>query len=198
MSPPARATADCPPPKPVIELSDASNRRLHAARRGVYRVYGFRTRLDPPVDWAMDPHGSLRFQASLSNWDFMDSLLAGYRQTGDSAYLDRAAGLALDWVSANPRSAPAGGLGTWSGKVAGDRAPRLAYLLAAARCPGVLGESEADELRASLDEHIEILLGPESAGETNHALYVQMGLAAVVSQLPHLAARAPRAVASRR
>jgi len=149
-------------------------------------VYGFSTRLEPPVDWAMDPHGSLRFQAYLSNWDFMDQLLAGYRQTGDPAYVAQAAALALDWVQSNPRANPAGGAGTWSGKIAGDRAGRLAYLLDAARCRGILEQADVEALRASLLDHVEILLGPESEGDTNHALYVQTGLAAVASQLPAL------------
>jgi hypothetical protein len=182
--PPAR-TAECPP-RPALAQPRASERELNRARRGVFDVYGFRTRLEPPIDWAMNPHGSLRFQAYLSNWTFLDPLLAGYRSSGDDRYLQQAADIATDWIESNPREDPAGGVGTWSGKVAGDRAPRLAYMLAAAGCPGVLEADESQPLQDSLREHLAILQGPQSAGETNHALYVQLGLAAVAAQLPQL------------
>jgi Heparinase II/III N-terminus len=191
-------TAHCPP-RPSIELPRVSEAELSRASEGVFDVYGFRTRLEPPIDWAMNPHGSLRFQAYLSNWTFLDPLLAGYRSTGDPRHLRQAAEIAIDWIASNPREDPAGGAGTWSGKVAGDRAQRLAYLLAAAGCPGGLSAAQIGELEGSLREHVAILQGPESAGATNHALYVQLGLAAVAAQLPQLPeASTLRATAERR
>jgi hypothetical protein len=182
--PPAQ-TAECPP-RPALAQPRASEAQLRRASEGVFDVYGFRTRLEPPIDWAMNPHGSLRFQAYLSNWTFLDPLLAGYRSTGDARYLRQAAEIATDWIESNPPENPAGGAGSWSGKVAGDRATRVAYLLAAGGCPGVLPPTVSSELEASLREHLAILQGPESSSETNHALYVQLGLAAVAAQLPQL------------
>jgi hypothetical protein len=183
-SPPAQ-TIECPP-RPALAQPHASERELSLATRGVFDVYGFRARLEPPIDWAMNPHGSLRFQAYLSNWTFLDPLLVGYRSTGNARYLQRAANIAIDWIDSNPRENPAGGEGTWSGKVTSDRATRLAYMLAAARCPGGLSARTSRELQDSLREHLAILQGPHSAGENNHALYVQLGLAAVAAQLPQL------------
>lgn len=181
---PAGIERGCKPAPAVMDLPDPSARKLRQARRGVFSVYGFRTRLEPPIDWAMDPHESARFQAYLSNWDFLDTLLGGYRRTGDPRLLRQAAEIALDWTAANPRGNPQGGEGTWSGKITGDRAPRLAYILRASRCPGVLRERERRVLNAALRDHIEILMGPESEGDTNHALYVQLGVAGVMRQLP--------------
>lgn len=199
-SPRDRAAANvCDPPRAALGLDEFSESRLRRAARGTFRVYGFRTELEPPVDWGADPHESLRFQADLSSWEFMDPLIAGYQASGERRYLRGANELALDWIEANPRGAPAGGVGTWSGKIAGDRAPRLAYLLRAQRCAGLLAPEQVAALRRSLREHVEILLGPESAGDTNHALYVQVGLAAVSRQLPGLArADEIRATAERR
>jgi len=168
----------------VLDLPDPGPAELRRARRGVFSVYRFQTRLEPPIDWGMDPHESARFQAHLSNWHFLDTLLGGYRQTGDPRLLRQAAEIALDWTAANPRSDPQGGPGTWSGKITGDRAPRLAYILRASQCPGVLRPDERRTLTASLREHIDILMGPESEGDTNHALYVQLGVAGVMRQLP--------------
>jgi len=168
----------------VLDLPDPRPAELRRARRGVFSVYRFRTRLEPPIDWAMDPRQSARFQAYLSNWGFLDTLLGGYRRTDDPELLRQAAEIALDWVAANPRANPEGGPGTWSGKITGDRAPRLAYLLRASRCPGVLRPGERRTLTGSLREHIDILMGPESEGDTNHALYVQLGVAGVMRQLP--------------
>src|SRR5690606_14885514 len=139
---PAGIERGCKPAPAVMDLPDPSARKLRQARRGVFSVYGFPTRLEPPIDWAMDPHESARFQAYLSNWDFLDTLLGGYRRTADPRLLRQAAEIALDWTAANPRGNPQGGEGTWSGKITGDRAPRLAYILRASRCPGVLRERE--------------------------------------------------------
>lgn len=83
----------------MLDLPDPRPAELRRARRGVFSVYRFRTRLEPPIDWAMDPRQSARFQAYLSNWGFLDTLLGGYRRTDDPELLRQAAEIALEATS---------------------------------------------------------------------------------------------------
>jgi hypothetical protein len=185
-TPALKAPRECRGRYLVTARGSHSPAELDRARRGVFDVFGYETKLEPPIDWGMDPHHSLRFQAYLSNLRFLDVLFYGYRTTGQTAYLRRALAIALDWIESNPRRVPEGGPGTWSGKVAGDRAPYLGYLDRAAACEDLLDRTSRAKLATSLKEHVRLLTDPALAAETNHGLYALLGLAALARQLPSL------------
>src|SRR5918996_4494827 len=94
--------AGCTPYRAILQGKYSSKRR-RAAKRWKFKVFHFNTRLKPPVNWAdKDPYHSRSFRQNLHGFTWMDTLLHGYKRTGDGTTLRRARDLALDWIKSNP------------------------------------------------------------------------------------------------
>jgi hypothetical protein len=182
---------DCPPEYRVLKASEAAPEEIADARRGWFSIVGTRVHLTPPVDWHLDPNSSVAFQGAFARLSWLDVLFDAYRRQGDRGALRDALSLGLDWSRQNelgdsdlPRKA-------WVDKVAGDRAPYLAYLARAAACERMLSGRQARTLLRSLEAHGRFLSDPDVYRPTNHGLFVDFGLKLMSEQVPFLGG-APR------
>ena len=156
------------------------------ALRGNFGVLdGETTRLVAPVNWHMDPFESVKFQGKLQGMSWLEPLFRAYRQ-GDRGALRQARELVLDWVEENRRRGQRLPPKAWGDKVAGDRAPRIAFLTQAASCEGFLSNRQARQLLASVQTHARFLADPLNHPPSNHGLFVDLGLARLVRQLPFM------------
>jgi Heparinase II/III-like protein/Heparinase II/III N-terminus len=170
-----------------IALPTVSPARIEAARERRFSVFGPKpTGLGEPIDWHTDPLGAERYRQNLHKLRFLTPLLSSYAYDDQTADLEQAVAIGLDWVRHNPRGAPATADEAWSSKVVGDRIPFLAYMVRAGACEGLLSPAHGRLLLASLTEHGKALASNAIYPADNHGLFVDLGLARLSSFLPFL------------
>jgi hypothetical protein len=175
-----------PPAYKAYRAQAYPSERLAEARRGRFLVQGQPVELRAPVDWRHD-FGSRSWEFTLHTFEFVDVLLYAYTAESDTAALDQAVGLALDWIEQNPR----GGSGTstfaWYDMAAGIRAPYLAFTLRSASRERRITARDASTLLSSLVEHGKYLADDANyAHGHNHGLFQDEGLVLLAEYLPFL------------
>lgn len=167
----------CPTYRNIFERRYSRERVELARRKHRFTVYrGLKAKLRPHVNWAKNPHRSRGFRASLQTLKFLDVLLYAYRAQRSRAALRQAKALALDWVRSNPGPAHSRSGLAWIGKVVGERAPYLAYLVRALACERMLTRRQAPVLVASVRRHGAWLADPAHHYPSNHGLFMDAGL----------------------
>ena len=130
---------------------------INAAKHGVFNISGVNVKIKRNMNWAYDPVGAESFRARLNDLRWLDTLLYAYRERNDVKALQRAKRIVVDWVENNPLRAPPTDR-TWFDKVAGDRAPYIAYVTRAAECEGLLeNQNLARKLLGSVQQHVRFL-----------------------------------------
>jgi len=169
--------AGCTPYRAILQGKYSSKAR-RAAKRWKFKVFHFKTRLKPPVNWeTKDPFHSRSFRQNLHGFTWMDTLLYAYKRTGDTATLRRARDLALDWIKSNPRRFRAGRKGfAWHPKSAADRAGYLGFLARTAACKGMLNAKQARLMVRSLKAHARYLANGPEHQVSNFGLFQDLGL----------------------
>ena len=166
----------CEPKYAVRVARPASPEEIKAAKYGDFDISGVKVHIKRNMDWTYDPLGSATFRGRLHDLRWLDPLFYAYREHGDIRALQRAKRIVVDWVENNPLRAPTTDR-TWFDKVAGDRAPYIAYLTRAAACEGLLkNDGLARKLLGSVEQHIRFLSNPDLYSPTNRGLFMDMGL----------------------
>ncbi|MGH2988959.1 MAG: heparinase II/III domain-containing protein [Solirubrobacterales bacterium] len=191
--------AGCPAYR-VIDERNYSTKVRRRARRWKFEVFHFVTKLNPPINWEKDPHGSRSFRQMLHGFLWMDVLIDAYKRTGDEGLLRQARDIALDWVKSNPRQFKPGRKGfAWHPKAAADRAGYLGYVTRTAGCKGLLNRKQGRLLLRSLNAHGRYLANTQQHEESNFGLFQDIGLL-LLSKYVAFESEAPRwrALAMRR
>ncbi|WP_204038794.1 heparinase II/III domain-containing protein [Acrocarpospora phusangensis] len=100
------------------------------------------------VDWRADPHRNRSWMLNLHALRWMGALVVAYEKSGDRGVLERAAGIAEQWVRGNPAGRAGVSPWAWAEHAVALRAPALVRLSAHVR---------ADWLARSLAEHARVL-----------------------------------------
>jgi hypothetical protein len=169
---------DCPAFRALYER-EYTRGEIAAARDGRFTIYrGLDARLDPPVNWAKNPHGRRGFRASLQTLKFLEVLIYAYRQggPGSESALRQAKALALDWLRVNRSPGSAVNALAWFNKTVGERVPYLAYVVRAAACERMLTRGQAQLFASALRTHGEWLASPANYYPSNHGLFMDVGL----------------------
>ncbi len=170
------AKSPCPPKYAVRVSRPADREEIAAAKSGDFSIAGRNVHIGPKMNWAHDPVGSASFRARLHDLRWLDPLFYAYRERGDVRALKRAKRIVVDWVKNNPLRAPTTDR-TWFDKVAGDRAPYIAYATRAAMCEGLLdNDGLARKLLGSVQQHLRFLADPSRYSPTNRGLFMDLGL----------------------
>lgn len=173
--------AGCPPSR--ILANTVTEAAREAARQGRFAIFAsFETTLAPPVNWRRDDHRSKQWRRALQRLWWLDPLIDD--GGGDLQTLRRALDLVMDWVRADRRGKVPDD--AWVDKIAGDRAPYLAYVARAAACRGILGRGESRKLVASIRRHGRFLADRVKYRPTNHGLFLDIGLVLLAEQVPSL------------
>ena len=168
--------SSCPPKYAVRVARPAEPNEINAAKHGVFNISGVSVKIKRNMNWAYDPVGAESFRARLNDLRWLDTLLYAYRERNDVKALQRAKRIVVDWVENNPLRAPPTDR-TWFDKVAGDRAPYIAYVTRAAECEGLLGnENLARKLLGSVQQHVRFLADRDHYSPTNRGLFMDLGL----------------------
>ena len=169
--------AGCTPYRAILQEKYSSKQR-RAAKRWKFKVFHFKTRLKPPINWGgKDPFHSRSFRQNLHGFTWMDTLLYGYKQTGDGTTLRRARNLALDWIKSNPIRFRPGRKGfAWHPKAVADRARYLGFLARTAACKGLLNPKQARLMVRSLKAHAQYLANAQQHQVSNFGLFQDLGL----------------------
>ena len=169
--------AGCTPYRAILQEKHSSKQR-RAAKRWSFKVFHFKTRLKPPVNWeTKDPYQSRSFRQNLHGFTWMDTLLYGYKRTGDATTLRRARDLALDWIKSNPQRFRPGRKGfAWHPKSTADRAGYLGFLARTAACKGMLNAKQARLMVRSLKSHAQYLASAQQHQVNNFGLFQDLGL----------------------
>ena len=168
--------AGCAPYR-VIDKAEYSAKVRKAAQRWKFRVFHFKSRLKPPINWERDPYQSRSYRQQLHGFSWMDALFDTYQRTGNERVLRQAVSIALDWIKHNPRSFVPGRSGfAWHPKAAADRAGYLGYLARNAACKGELSAGQAQTLARSLEAHGRYLSSGKQHQESNFGLFQDYGL----------------------
>jgi hypothetical protein len=176
--------AGCPPYRAITEEKYSSKVR-RAARRWEFRVFHFKARLKPPINWERDPYGSRSYRQNLHGFIWMDTLFYSYLRTGDEGILRQARDIALDWVKSNPRQFQPGRKGfAWHPKSASDRAMYMGFLVREAGCKGLLNRKQARILLRSLNAHGKYLANASQHQESNFGLFQDVSLLQLSQYLP--------------
>lgn len=166
----------CPPKYAVRVARPADPDEIAAAKHGRFTLEGTEVRIGRHMNWAYNPQGSLAFQARLHDLRYLDILFYAYRENGDRGALKEAKRIIVDWVKNNPLKRPTTPR-TWFDKVAGDRAPYIAYGTRAAACEGLLKQGKlARTLLGSVEQHIRFLGDRDRYSDTNRGLFMDLGL----------------------
>ena len=146
-------------------------------RYGRYPVRGEVVRLEPPVDWQMDPFENLSWRFWLHTMQFLDVPLRMYEEEGDLDALARARDLVLDWIDRNRAGSDTVGDYAWVDMSAGVRASFIGYVWRECARRGILEPEAEGSLVASIRSHAAWLLDDENyTATTNHGLYEDAGL----------------------
>jgi hypothetical protein len=176
--------AGCPPYR-AITKGKYSSTVQRAAKRWKFRVFHFKARLKPPINWARDPYGSRSYRQNLHGFTWMDPLLYSYARTGDENTLRHARDIALDWIKSNPRQFRPGARGfAWHPKSVSDRAGYLGFLTRTAGCKGLLNRKQARLMVKSLNAHGRYLANAGQHQPSNFGLFQDLGLLLLSQYLP--------------
>ncbi len=175
--------ASCPPQDEVLRAGRYTPAEVARAERGRFVINGRTVNLEPPVDWTMNPQHARSFAHNLFKFQWIDPLIYAYDHDGDVEALRQATDLVLDFARANPPGGDPVDPDIWDDKRTGDRGPYLAYILRAAQCEGLLDDGERELLLALMQRHVNVLTYPQTYKETNHGLFVDLGLTLLARQL---------------
>ena len=185
-------------PATSLAANGSSDADREAALNARFEIFaGLEARIVPPVNWRRDDYRSKQWRRSLQRLLWLDPLMGIYERSGDLDALRRARDLVMDWVQADsrgkvPRDA-------WVDKIAGERAPYLAYVARTASCARVLGARRSRKLVVSIRRHGRFLADRVKYRPTNHGLFLDIGLIELAQQVRSLKeSRHWRAVAKRR
>ncbi|SNT42785.1 Heparinase II/III N-terminus [Streptosporangium subroseum] len=129
------------------------------------------------IDWHLNPHQNRSWALNLHALRWMGRLVVQYERSGKREYLDRAAGIAEDWVRKNPRGGAGLSPWAWAEHPVALRAPALVCLSAYVR---------SGWLSDSLIEHARILSDAALYKEGhNHGLDQDIALLAIGCRLGH-------------
>ncbi|MEV6865914.1 heparinase II/III family protein [Streptosporangium subroseum] len=129
------------------------------------------------IDWHLNPHQNRSWALNLHALRWMGRLVVQYERSGRREYLDRAAGIAEDWVRKNPRGGTGLSPWAWAEHPIALRAPALVCLSAYVR---------SGWLSDSLIEHARILSDAALYKEGhNHGLDQDIALLAIGCRLGH-------------
>jgi hypothetical protein len=177
--------AGCPSYE-VISSGTYTQAEQQAALNGSFRIGSYTFHLVPPVNWRQDPAHSSAIRGAFQRLSWLDPLYFIYRSNPSSPEgreaLRHARALVFDWVRASRGPHPGVDPIAWRNKVAGDRAPYIAYLARSAACQGMLGKHGARLLLDSLRRHVRFL-ETHRHDPSNHGLFVNFGLAALSDYL---------------
>ncbi len=166
----------CPPKYAVRVARPATGEEIRAAKHGDFDISGLTVHFKRNMNWAYDPLGSAAFRARLNDLRYLDVLFYAYREHHDLRALQRAKRIVVDWIENNPLKRPTTDR-TWFDKVAGDRAPYIAYATRAAECEGLLENPNlARKLLGSVQQHIRFLANQDRYSPTNRGLFEDLGL----------------------
>lgn len=164
-----------------------------------FYVYGQKALLSPPIEWRQDPHGSRSWCYELHTLTWLKEALTRHAVGGDVETLVVARDAVLDWARAHmPSDEEQGEVSggeesefAWYDMAVGLRAPYIAYVLRAGEAEGVLGDGDAELLRAAAERHGAFLAdGANYAAGNNHGLFQDEGLYLLARLLPELPAAA--------
>jgi hypothetical protein len=167
--------SSCPPKYAVRVARPADAEEIAAAKAGNFNIAGRTVHVGRNMDWTYDPVGSASFRARLHDLRWLDTLFYAYRERGDIAALRNAKRIVVDWVKHNALERPINDR-AWFDKVAGDRAPYIAYATRAAMCEGLLKQRLARKLLGSVQQHLRFLVDPARYSPTNRGLFMDLGL----------------------
>src|SRR5689334_4610217 len=179
----ALETADCPPHYEVLRAGKHDAAEVARAERGEFTINGEQVNLEPPVDWTQNPQQARSFSHNLFKFQWIDPLIYAYRTQGDAEALQRATDLVLDFARANPPDGDPVDPDIWDDKRTGDRSPYLAYIMRAAQCEGLLDDDERELYLALMERSVNVLTNPATYKQTNHGLFVDLGLTLLARQL---------------
>jgi hypothetical protein len=175
--------AGCPPSR--ILANTVSQATREAALEGRFKVFAsFETTLAPPVNWRRDDYRSKQWRRALQRLWWLDPLVDPDDQSSDLRAVRRALELVLDWIKADRRGKVPHD--AWVDKIAGERAPFLAYVARVAACRGILRAAESRMLVTSVRRHGRFLADRVKYRPTNHGLFLDMGLVLLAQQVPSL------------
>jgi hypothetical protein len=127
------------------------------------------------IDWHLNPHQNRSWALNLHALRWMGRLVVQYERSGKREYLDRATGIAEDWVRKNPRGGAGLSPWAWAEHPVALRAPALVCLSAYVR---------SGWLSDSLIEHARILSDAALYKEGhNHGLDQDIALLAIGCRL---------------
>jgi len=179
----ALETASCPPEYDVLRAGKHGAAEVARAQAGEFTINGEQVELEPPVEWTQNPQDARSFSHNLFKFQWIDPLIYAYRTDGDVEALQRATDLVLDFARANPPDGDPVDPDIWDDKRTGDRGPYLAYIMRAAQCEGLLDADERELFLALMERHINVLTNPVTYKQTNHGLFVDLGLTLLAQQL---------------
>ena len=140
--------------------------------------------MDLPLDWDQYPHGDRNWRAQLNMVRMADGHLLGFEHTGDPRFMRWPVALHLDWYDfhvARGRSSRYG----WGDMIVGQRAARLAYVLAAARArPGIASLFQRRRLAVSAVAHATRIIDINPVRLSNHVFDDLVGVGALEQVLP--------------
>lgn len=168
------------------ELDYFGSAQIDAAKQGDFEVAGVSSHLETPIDWRYDPLGSAVYRRALPDLVWLDPLLYAYDSGGDTAALDQAKAILLDFAATHER-VKHHDADVWERKRAGDRLIRIVYVLRAATCANTLGADEATKLLTAARRHARFLRDtPNTARRSNHDLIQDLALMAAGRYLPFM------------
>lgn len=159
----------------------------------LFYVYGSEARLESPIDWLQDPHGSRSWRYELHTLTWLKEALARHAVGGDVETLAVARDVALDWARAHLRAGEGAERSefAWYDMAVGLRAPYLAYVLRACLAERTLADDDALLLLEAVERHgAELAAGDNYAAGNNHGLFQDEGLYLLARILPELPAAA--------
>lgn len=137
-----------------------------------------------PLDWNQDPHGDRNWRAQLNMLRMADGHILAFEQSRDPAFLRWPLALLLDWHRRHVVLRRPSKYG-WGDMIVGQRAARLAYVLAAARIqPGIAGPAARALLAWSARVHARRILFVNPVRLSNHVFDDLVGLRALAEVLP--------------
>lgn len=137
-----------------------------------------------PLDWDQDPHADRNWRAQLNMLRMADEHVLAFEQTDDPRFLRWLVALLLDWHRFHVVQGRTSRYG-WGDMIVGQRAARLAYVLAAARVrPGIATWRERRTLAASAVAHAARIVDINPVRMSNHVFDDMLGLRALIEVLP--------------
>jgi hypothetical protein len=154
-----------------------------ARQNSRFKISGRYVKLEPPINWHMNPVKSQTFRNALVAMNWTQVLFKAYHGN-DQGALAQARGVFFDFVRRQPKNGRNTVTGAWGSKRVGDRGAMLAYLIRASSCDGELPNAKAKRMLESLVVHGRTMMN--HAAPNNHGLVDAMSLAILATQMPFL------------